>query len=171
MVAKIFLTVLLCATGILICVYTDAGIISIPIYFIFTSPLLLWIWPRKSKKQKERSGFSAPAPQRARTAGHEFEYWCAGYLLQHGFRKAAVTRASGDFGADIEAEHADGSRWVVQCKLYSKPVGNSAVQEVLAAKRHYCADRALVMTNTRLTKAAKILAYENEVAIIENLGR
>ena len=169
MVAKIFLTVLLCATGILICVFTEIGVMFLPIYFIFTSPLLLWIWPRKSKKQKERGG--SPDPQQARTAGHEFEYWCAGYLLQHGFRKAAVTRASGDFGADIEAEHADGSRWVVQCKLYSKPVGNSAVQEVLAAKRHYCADRALVMTNTRLTKAAKILAYENEVAIIENLGR
>ena len=125
-------------------------------------PVLILIW--KPRRQKPRPGGVPPVN------GYDFEYWCADYLLRNGFREARVTKASGDYGADIVAVDRDGNRWVVQCKRYTRPVGNSAVQEVLGAKNHYGANKALVMTNSRITKQARELAWENAVAIIEGLG-
>lgn len=108
-------------------------------------------------------------PVNRRMAGHDFEYWCADYLRKHGYRDVQVTKASGDYGADITARDRWGNRWVFQCKYYGKSVSNSAVQEVIGAMRHYGANRAGVMTNSRLTKQARELAEENAVAIIEGL--
>ena len=36
--------------------------------------------------------------------GHDFEYYCADLLREHGFLDVEVTKGSGDFGADILAE-------------------------------------------------------------------
>ena len=47
-----------------------------------------------------------------------------------------VTPQSGDQGADLIIEKY-GLKFVVQCKFYSNPVGNKAVQEVIAAKGFY----------------------------------
>jgi restriction system protein len=58
---------------------------------------------------------------------------------------------------------------VFQCKRYSKKVGNKAVQEVAAAKVHYGASEAGIMTNSELTPNAKKLAYENKVVIYEKI--
>ena len=104
-----------------------------------------------------------------RMTGREFELWCAAYLKEKGFRKIEVTQASVDYGADIIATDRRGRRWVFQCKKYGKNVGNAAVQEVVAARAHYDADRAAVMTNAYLTRNAKALAEENEVRVIEGL--
>ena len=101
--------------------------------------------------------------------GREFELWCASYLKRKGFRRIEVTQASGDYGADIIALDRRGRRWVFQCKKYTKNVGNTAVQEVVAARAHYNADRAGVMTNSLLTKNARALAEENDVKVIEGL--
>jgi len=43
------------------------------------------------------------------------------------------------------------------------------VQEVVAAKAHYRANRAGVITNAQLTKDAKTLAQENMVSVFENV--
>ncbi|MBI4842975.1 MAG: restriction endonuclease [Nitrospirae bacterium] len=47
---------------------------------------------------------------------------------------------------------------VFQCKKYSKPVGNGAVQEVIAGKKFEKANIAAVVSNTSYTKSAKQLA-------------
>lgn len=60
------------------------------------------------------------------------ERHCA-ILLENGGWTTRLTPATGDQGADVVAEK-EGIRMVVQCKLYSQPVGNKAVQEVFAAK-------------------------------------
>ncbi len=57
-----------------------------------------------------------------------------------------VTPKSGDQGADLIIEKY-GLKFVVQCKFYSNPVGNKAVQEVIAAKGFYDAGGAIVVTN------------------------
>ena len=87
-----------------------------------------------------------------------------------GFISAEVTTASNDYGADIKGIDSRGRKWVIQCKRYNGSVDNSAVQEVVAAKAHYHAERAAVMTNSTLTKNARKLANENGVEIFENLG-
>lgn len=62
------------------------------------------------------------------------------------------------------------NKWVIQCKHYNRKIGNSTVQEVVAAKAHYLAKKAAVMTNSELTKNARDLAKENAVVVYEKLG-
>jgi len=90
------------------------------------------------------------------STGAEYEQYCAEILRKAGW-KARVTAATGDQGADIVAER-HGRRVILQCKLYSKPVGNKAVQEVVSAKIHEQADEAVVVSNTTFTKSARQLA-------------
>ena len=60
--------------------------------------------------------------------GHDFEYFCADLLEDHGFKSVEVTRGSGDYGVDVLAEK-EGVTYAVQCKRYDGPVGVKAVQE------------------------------------------
>lgn len=101
-------------------------------------------------------------------SGRDYEFWCSKYLLRHGFRSAHVTPGSQDYGADIVARDRRWRLWVVQCKYYSRNVGVSAVQEVVAARAHYSADYAAVMTNAGFTQNAAVLAQENDVKLWSN---
>lgn len=94
----------------------------------------------------------------------DFEHHCADILRKAGW-DARVTQASGDQGVDIVAE-MDGMRVVFQCKKYSTPVGNAAVQEVIAGKVFEQADVAAVVTNSSYTKSAKTLAQSSGVHLL-----
>lgn len=96
----------------------------------------------------------------------EYEYFCRDLLILNGW-DAKVTQATGDQGVDILANKDDISL-AVQCKLYSKPVGNKAVQEIFTAKQHYNADIAMVVTNNTFTRAAKELANTTDVFLIHH---
>ena len=60
----------------------------------------------------------------------------------------------------------DDIRVVLQCKLYSAPVGNKAVQEIVAGKAHEQAHHGDVVTNNRYTSAAEELASTNGVLLL-----
>lgn len=94
----------------------------------------------------------------------EFETFCAEELRRAGWA-AGVTRQSGDQGADVVAEKA-GLRVVLQCKLYTRPVGNKSVQEAAAARAHEQATHAVVVTNSSFTPAAEALAATNRVLLL-----
>lgn len=94
----------------------------------------------------------------------EFEHFCAAELQTIGW-DARVTKTSGDQGSDIIAEK-DGIRIVLQCKLYHRPVGNRAVQEISAARLHERANGAAVVANTRYTLSAQQLAKTNDVLLL-----
>jgi restriction system protein len=96
----------------------------------------------------------------------EYEQFCADILRSSGWQ-AVVTQATGDQGADIRASK-HGLNIIVQCKLYSKPVGNKAVQEVVGALAHYGAKHGLVVTNTGFTKSAKMLAASNNILLLND---
>jgi restriction system protein len=103
----------------------------------------------------------------------EFEIFCAEQLKRSGW-DARVTLQSRDQGIDVVAEKA-GLRVVLQCKLYSGPVGNKAVQEIAAGKAHAQAHRGAVVTNSRYTSSAEQLASSNGVLLLHysdlaNLG-
>jgi len=100
-------------------------------------------------------------------SGTEFEHFAADVLKRSGFSKISVTKSSGDFGADIVALDREGYVWVFQCKRYSTNIGNTPIQEVTAAKQHYNAQYAGVITNQHFTPAAHQLAEENDVLLIE----
>ena len=102
------------------------------------------------------------------TPGIKYEHKVAQWLKKHGYRNVHVTPASGDYGVDITARKGR-IRYAIQCKSYSRPVGVSAVQEVYSGIRHYNCDRAMVVTNSTFTAAAKTLARENNVILVENI--
>ena len=96
----------------------------------------------------------------------QFEHSCADVLRSAGW-EANVTKASGDQGADVVATKG-GRKVVVQCKLYSSPVGNYAVQEIHAAKGIYSAQHAVVVTNNAYTRSAKEAARALDVHLMHH---
>jgi len=103
----------------------------------------------------------------------EFETFCAEILRSHGW-DTRVTQQSRDQGVDVIASKS-GRRVVIQCKLYSSPVGNKAVQEAAAGRAHEQADFGAVVSNNRYTAAAEELAKTNRVLLLHyrdlsNLG-
>lgn len=103
------------------------------------------------------------------SSGLDFERICADVLRSRGFTNVKVTRASGDQGVDILA-NKNGLRYAIQCKYYSKPVGNKAVQEAHAGKAYYRCDRAMVMTNNTFTKSARDLARATGTELLDNVS-
>ncbi|MBN1168409.1 restriction endonuclease [Candidatus Woesebacteria bacterium] len=96
-------------------------------------------------------------------SGIEFED-----LLQDLFKKlghlVVKTPVSGDQGADLIIKKG-GEKIAVQAKRYSKPVTNKAIQEAVAATKHYKCDRAMVITTSKFTKSARQLASSNNVEL------
>ena len=99
--------------------------------------------------------------------GFEFEHRCAALLKTKGYHRVSVTKQSGDQGIDVIA-HKAGKKYGIQCKYYSSPVGNKAIQEAYSGARFYDCDRAMVMTNNTFTKAARELADKLEVELWEH---
>ena len=93
-----------------------------------------------------------------------FENHCAKQLRDVGWC-ATLTPHSGDQGADIVARRASVSL-VVQCKLYSSPIGNAAVQEAIAARVFYGATYAAVVSNQPYTASARELALRADVVLM-----
>ena len=98
--------------------------------------------------------------------GVAYERYCAERLGEAGW-DARPTGASGDQGCDVIAEKA-GVRLVVQCKRYTRPVGNAAVQEVAAAALHWSGDMAAVVSNAGFTPAARKLAGTTGVMLLHH---
>ena len=57
---------------------------------------------------------------------------------------------------------------MLQCKLYSKPVGNKAVQETVAARAHEQAAYGVVVSNQKFTQDAEQLASTNKIFLIHH---
>jgi len=104
----------------------------------------------------------------------EFEAACAQSLEDSGWQVRKMA-GSGDQGVDLLAKK-DNTTAAIQCKLYSRPVGNKAVQEAFAGKEYADADVAAVVTNNRFTQSARQLAAKNGVELfhyedLPNLGQ
>ena len=96
--------------------------------------------------------------------GQDFENYCANLLIAYGFKNIEVTKGSGDQGVDIIGYY-NGYKYAIQCKRYSKKLGNSPVQEVVAGKNFYNCQNAMVITNNYFTNAAIQLAKANNVEL------
>ena len=96
--------------------------------------------------------------------GIEFEDFVASRLRHTGWHvtKTAVT---GDFGVNLVARMGEVTL-AVQCKRHSKPVGVSAVQQVVAGAMHHMCTASMVVSNQGFTKAAKQLALTHDCILI-----
>ena len=101
--------------------------------------------------------------------GQKYEKRVASYLRGKGYRNVHITKTSGDYGVDITANKMF-HKYAVQCKYYAKPVGISAVQQVVAGMAYYECDRAMVVTNSTFTRQAKQLAEHNDVILLEKVS-
>jgi restriction system protein len=95
-----------------------------------------------------------------------FEAYCADQLRICGWT-AHVTPSCRDQGVDVIAEKS-GVRIVLQCKLYSNPVGNKAVQEIAAGRAHQQAHYGAVVTNNAYTPSARQLAQTNGILLLHH---
>ena len=95
--------------------------------------------------------------------GLEFERVLSEIFEKLGY-EAKVTQGSGDQGADLVL-NKDGEKTVVQAKRYSSNVSNSAVQEVVASKKHYNAEKGIVVTTSNFTNSAESLARSNDIKL------
>ena len=98
-------------------------------------------------------------------SGHDYEKLCAQYLGCIGYSHVHKTPGSGDQGVDIVATR-NGENIAIQCKLWSKPVSNKAVQEVYGGMRLYGCTKAVVITNNKFTPGAIELARADNVILL-----
>ena len=98
------------------------------------------------------------------TNGLEFEKCFASILKGIGFSNIEVTSGSKDFGIDVLAKKDD-LFFGFQCKLYSSPVGNEAIQQAYSGKQHYNCNVVIVVTNNYFTQQAQEQARELQVIL------
>lgn len=125
--------------------------------------------PDKKSKKSSRSGAKNLILEPINFEGsdpYEYEGFCRLKFEKYGW-KAWQTSAGGDQGADVIAVRG-GLKVVVQCKLWSSPVGSKAVQEIVAAKNYYKAHEAVVVSNQTFTAAATRLASANGVLLLHH---
>jgi hypothetical protein len=103
-------------------------------------------------------------PENMTPAG--FEAYCAETLRACGWQ-VSLTPLCRDQGVDVIAEK-NGARVVLQCKLYSNPVGNKAVQEIVAGRTHQQAHYGVVVTNSTYTTSAQELAATNGIGLLHH---
>lgn len=97
--------------------------------------------------------------------GFEFEKYVTNLYRKMGYR-AYTTQASGDFGADVIAVKGK-EKLCIQCKRYKGAVGIEAVQQALASIHYYKGTRAVVVTNSTYTEAAKIMAKKSGTQLVD----
>ncbi len=95
--------------------------------------------------------------------GEDFEQYIATLLSNAGFNIKNTPR-SGDQGVDLIASKGSYT-FVIQCKYFSKPVGNKAVQEIIAGKVYYNCPNGVVVTNNNYTASARKLASNADIIL------
>lgn len=111
------------------------------------------VWMYKHMKDQEDSEITI---QMQGNTGHDYEMFCKEILNRAGW---TVTHrgGSGDQGVDLIGE-LNGYKVVFQCKWYSSPVGNRAVQELISGMQFEGITNGAVITNSTYTTSAKQLA-------------
>lgn len=128
--------------------------------------LVVWFLVRRSILSTPKAQDLLSGLQGLRSmSGGQFEVFTAQVLRGMGYR-ATVLGGSGDQGVDIIAAGADG-KIAVQCKNYSRAVGNKPVQEVYAGARHHRCDHAWVVAPQGYTKGAHELAKSVGVRLFD----
>ena len=126
--------------------------------------------------EQQRESTASPVVNRARNmaivrldeldrmSGQEFEKAIVMLLPCLGFSRVQWIGGAGDQGADIIA-YKSGDYYAIQCKRYSKDLGNRPVQEVYAGMKYHGCNKGMVITNSFFTAGAKELAFKNGVLL------
>lgn len=113
------------------------------------------------------AGLRTPAPAENPVnamSGTEFEDYIARIARSCG-APVIMTSITGDWGVDLVIGRRP-DRLAVQCKRLSRPVGASAVQEVVAGAAMQDCTRTMVVTNNEFTPAARKLAERHDCILV-----
>ena len=140
--------------------------ISIYLFYLFVKINFKRI-NREEKERIEKERFESGF--RENMSGDEYEKYCKYILKQRGWI-VELTPKSGDQGVDLIATK-EYLKVCIQCKRYSKPVGNKAVQEIFTGKQFYSGSHGVLVSNAGFTKSAKSLASKTGIILLsdENL--
>jgi ankyrin repeat protein len=129
-----------------------------------TGDFLIALFPTDLLVEVSRKG--SPPRRTASHQGRTFEDECCRQLESNGFvvRRTPVV---GDQGADLVATK-DGLTYVIQCKDYIARIGNTAVQQAVAARTYYGGDFAVVAARSGFTVPARELAFKNQVLLVKS---
>lgn len=100
----------------------------------------------------------------ASLSGSDFERLLARLYEKMGYT-VQLNGRTGDQGADLIATRGN-ERLIIQAKRHTGSVGNTAVQEVVAAKNHYDGNVAIVISTSKFTREAVELAKTNSVQLV-----
>jgi restriction system protein len=146
----------------------DNFIINIGYFLVFVlvCKSFLFLYHVLRTRKQQQALLKADMPYIDKMDGRQFEIYLQ-VLFRHLGYHPAVTKQSGDFGADLVMERDE--KIVVQAKRYGykKRVSVSAVQEVYGAKAYYKANQAWVVTNSYFTKQSKELAAACGVKLVD----
>jgi restriction system protein len=117
-----------------------------------------------ARRVSEREAYQrAGMPTVDAMSGTQFGIILKYLFAQNGYRVARVG-GRGDFDADLLLDSPEG-RTVVQAKRWTGLVRHDAVQEAVAAKAHYGATHAMVVTSSYFSQHAINLARSNNVKL------
>ncbi len=97
---------------------------------------------------------------------NQFEELVAETYRMLGYQ-ARRTGQTGDHGVDIEVYTPKGERWIVQCKRYRDPVGESIVRELYGTLISEKANRATLVTSAEITAPAELWARGKPISLID----
>lgn len=133
-------------------------------YFLFFfSILLIVLFKLQLKKLRRWRVLHFSLKKVDKMTGIEFENFLLAHFQALGC-KAATTKASNDYGADLIIEYKR-RRIAIQAKRYHGTIGVKAVQEVIGSMAYYGTDSGLVVTNSHYSKNAQELALANHVVL------
>jgi Restriction endonuclease len=113
----------------------------------------------KEREACQRSGMTAADAM----TGRQFEALLEHLFAHKGYRVARIG-GRGEFGADLLLNDAPG-RTIVQARRCTGVVRRDAIQEAVAARDHYGAARALVVTSSDYSQEAVAVANSNGVSL------
>lgn len=142
-------------------IFTILFVLFLVLLFVGAFFLICWQAAKNEPKAVEFTSNMSP---------YDYEKYVAYKLSQQGFTDIEVTKASGDFGADVIARDKGGHKMCFQCKMFrpGHKVGVRAVQEVSSARTYYGCTRSAVVTTSVFTNQARELAKKAGVELYEH---
>ena len=118
---------------------------------------------KRRQAEEERRIIASGIAEIDLMTGKEFEQYISLCCRKIGYL-AELTPDSQDYGADIIL-YKNHIKTIVQTKRWKNKVGVKAIQETIAAKQYYKAERGMVITNSFFTKNAINLAESTSIVI------
>lgn len=104
-------------------------------------------------------------------SGHEFEDFVEKLIHKMGF-VTEERRKSADGGMDLKAINETPilkGLYIIQCKRYQKPIGESVVRDLYGVVSSERANKGILITNSSFTRSAKSFALNKPIELIDGV--